>query len=159
QSSVPVVQEPLYARDSAGRMRSETLQTRLGHDGKPVTVRVVEVNDAVSHCQFHWTEPWVDKSAPTATVSCMPRTLHYSGKPMWASVASMTAAEEHPTSMETDRNVPLGERSFDGVRAVGVRHTRILQPTTPENAQTSVAEFWVSTEMKEVVAMQQEFPD
>lgn len=69
------------------------------------------------------------------------------------------AAEQHPSSMETDRNVSLGERSFGGVRAMGVRHTRIIQPTTPENAETKVAEFWVSPEMKEVVAMYVEFPD
>jgi hypothetical protein len=155
---LPIEQEPLQARDSAGRMRSETLEIRL-KDGAPVTVRAVEVDDPVSHCGFQWREPWVDKSAPTATVRCMPRTLHYDGKPMWASVASMKAAEEHPSSMETDRNVPLGERTFGGVRAVGVRHTRIIQATGPENAQSMVTEFWVSTEMKELVAMYQEFPD
>jgi hypothetical protein len=159
QPGVSVAQEPLYARDSAGRMRSETIQSRLGQDGKPVEVREVEVSDTVSHCGFYWLEPWVNDSVPTATVSCMPRTLHYNGPAMWASVISMKAAEEHPSSMETDHNVPLGERSFDGVRAVGVRHTRILQPTTPENVQTTVAELWASTEMKEVVAMRQEFPD
>jgi len=158
QPGIPVAQEPLYARDSAGRTRTETTQIRLGQDGKPVKVHEVEVSDVVSHCMFHWVEPCVDKSVPTATVSCMPRTLHYNSQPMWASVVSMKAAEEHPSSTETDRNEPLGVRTFDGMRAVGVRHTRILQPTTPENAQTTVTELWVSTEMKEVVAMYQDFP-
>jgi hypothetical protein len=157
-SGLPMEQTPLQARDGAGRMRTETLQMRLGQDGKPITVREVEADDVVSHCGFHWIEPWVDKSVPTATVSCMPRTLHYNSQPMWASVVSMKAAEEHPSSTETDRNEPLGVRTFDGMRAVGVRHTRILQPTTPENAQTTVTELWVSTEMKEVVAMYQDFP-
>ena len=157
-SGLPMEQTPLQARDGAGRMRTETLQMRLGQDGKPITVREVEADDVVSHCGFHWIEPWVDKSVPTATVSCMPRTLHYNSQPMWASVVSMKAAEEHPSSTETDRNEPLGVRTFDGMRAVGVRHTRILQPTTPENAQTTVTEFWVSAEMKEVLAMYQDFP-
>jgi hypothetical protein len=158
-SGVPLEEAPLQARDGAGRVRTETLQSRLGQDGKPITVRAVEVDDAVSHCGFHWTEPWVDKTAPMATVYCMPRTLRYGAKPMWEDAVSMKAAEEHPSSMETDRNVPLGERSFDGVRATGVRHTRIIQPAKTENARTIVTEFWVSTEMKEVVAMYQEFPD
>jgi hypothetical protein len=157
-SGLPMEQTPLQERDGAGRMRTETLQMRLGQDGKPITVREVEAVDVVSHCGFHWIEPWVDKSVPTATVSCMPRTLHYNSQPMWASVVSMKAAEEHPSSMETDLNESLGERSFDGVRAVGVRHTQILQPATPENAQTTVTELWVSTEMKELVAMYQDFP-
>jgi hypothetical protein len=155
QSGAPLTHEPLYARDSAGRTRTETPpQSRLGQDGRPVDVRDVEVSDAVSHCIFHWMEPLVDKDAPTATVSCMPRTLHYNAQPNWSSIlASMQAAEEHPSSTETDRNEPLGVRTFDGMRAVGVRHTRVIQATGSESARTLVTEFWVSTEMKEVVAM------
>jgi hypothetical protein len=156
---LPIEQEPLQARDGAGRQRTETLQIRLDRDGRPITVRDVEVSDPVTHCGFRWIEPWVDKSEPTATVSCMPRTLHYGAKPMWASVASMQVAEEHPSSTETDHNEPLGERIFGGVRATGVRHTRIIQTAPTDNPQTMVTEFWVSTEMKELVAMYQEFPD
>ena len=156
---LPIEQEPLQARDGAGRQRTETLQIRLDRDGRPITVRDVEVSDPVTHCGFRWIEPWVDKSEPTATVSCMPQTLHYDAKPMWASVASMQVAEEHPSAMETDRNEPLGERTFSGVRATGVRHTRIIQTAPTDTPQTMVMEFWVSTEMKELVAMYQEFPD
>ena len=65
----------------------------------------------------------------------------------------MQAAEEHPSTTETDHNEPLGVRTFDGVRATGVRHTRVIQATGSESAQTLVTDFWVSTEMKEVVAM------
>ena len=61
--------------------------------------------------------------------------------------------------METDRNEPLGERTFNGVRATGVRHTRIIQTAPTDTPQTMVTKFWVSTEMKELVAMYQEFPD
>jgi hypothetical protein len=158
QPGVLIEQEALHARDSAGRTRIDTLQTRL-KDGAPVTVHAVEVDDPVSHCSFHWLEPWVDKNEPTATVSCMPRTLHYGAQPMWASVASMKAAEEHPSSMETDRNEPLGERTFDGVRATGVRHTRIIQAVPTGEPQTIVTEMWVSSEMKEVVALYPKAPD
>jgi hypothetical protein len=155
---LPSEQEPLQARDGAGRQRTETLQVRLDRDGRPITVRAVEVSDPVTHCGFQWGEPWVDKSQPTATVSCMPRTLHYNAKPMWASVSSMQA-EEHPSSMETDRNEPLGERTFGAVRATGVRHTRIIQTAPTDTPKTMVTEFWVSAEMKELVALYQEFPD
>ena len=158
QPGVLIEQEALHARDSAGRTRIDTLQTRL-KDGVPATVHAVEVSDPVSHCSFHWFEPWVDKSEPTATVSCMPRTLHYSGQPMWLSFASMQAAEEHPSSMETDRNEPLGERTFDGVHATGVRHTRIIQAVPTGEPQTIVTEIWVSSEMKEVVALYPKAPD
>jgi hypothetical protein len=162
QPGMMIEQEALHARDSAGRTRIDTLidtlQTRL-KDGVPVTVHDVEIDDPISHCSFHWLEPWVDKSEPTATVSCMPRTLHYSGQPMWLSFASMQAAEEHPSSMETDRNEPLGVRTFDGVRATGVRHTRIIQAVPTGKPQTIVTEIWVSSEMKEVVALYPKAPD
>ena len=158
QPGMLIEQEALHARDSAGRTRIDTPQTRL-KDGAPVKVHAVEVDDPVSHCSFHWLEPWVDKSEPTATVSCMPRTLHYSGQPMWLSFASMQAAEEHPSSMETDHNEPLGIRTFDGVRATGVRHTRIIQAVPTGKPQTIVTEIWVSSEMKEVVALYPKGPD
>jgi hypothetical protein len=158
QPGMLIEQEALHARDSAGRTRIDTLQMRL-KDGAPVTVHAVEVDDPVSHCSFHWLEPWVDKSEPTAAVSCMPRTLHYSGQPMWLSFASMQAAEDHPTSMETDHNEPLGVRTFDGVRATGVRHTRIIQAVPAGKPQTIVTEIWVSSEMKEVVALYPKVPD
>ena len=130
QPGTLIEQEALHARDSAGRTRIDTLETRL-KDGAPATVHAVEVDDPVSHCSFHWVEPWVDKSAPTATVSCMPRTVHYGAQPMWVSFASMQAAEEHPSSMETDHNEPLGVRTFDGVRATGYGTHESSRPRRP----------------------------
>lgn len=61
--------------------------------------------------------------------------------------------------METDRNEPLGERTFDGVRATGVRHTRIIQAVPTGEPQSIVTEIWVSSEMKEVVALYPKAPD
>ena len=82
--------KPLYARDSEGRTRTEAIGSRIGPDDKPVEVREVEVNDAVTHCMFHWTEPWLEKSPPLATVNCMPRRRHYDAQPNWSSAMSMS---------------------------------------------------------------------
>jgi len=154
---LPIEQQPLQARDSAGRMRSETLEIRL-KDGAPVTVRAVEVDDPVSHCSFQWGEPWVNKSAPTATVQCMPRTVHYSAQSMWSSVASMKSGEEHPSPDETDQTEALGERTFDGVRAVGFRRVRIIKNPDPKQTQTIESEIWTAPEMKEIVAIHMKGP-
>ena len=148
-----VEQATPQARDAAGRTRTETIQSRLGLDGKLVEVREVEVSDAVSHCMFHWAEPWVGKNAPTATVSCMPRTLHYNAQPMWASVASMKPGEEHPRPQEADQTEAIGERTFDGVRAVGFRRVKIIKNPDPKQTQTIESEIWTAPEMKEIVAI------
>jgi hypothetical protein len=151
----PVEQATLQARDSAGRMRTESsMGPRTAQDGRQVEAREVEVDDPVSHCSFHWMEPWVvDKSAPTATVQCMPRTVHYSEQSMWSSVASIKPGEEHPSPDETDQTEALGERTFDGVRAVGVRRVRIIKNTDPKQTQTIESEIWTAPEMKEIVAI------
>jgi hypothetical protein len=126
---------------------------RTAQDGKQVEAREVEVDDPVSHCSFHWIEPWVNESTPTATVQCMPRTMHYSEQSMWSSVSSMKPGEEHPSPDETDQTEALGERSFDGVRAVGFRRISIIKNPHPEQTQTIESEMWVAPEMKEIVAI------
>jgi hypothetical protein len=151
---LPIQQEPLQARDSAGRMRSESsMGPRTAQDGKQVEAREVEVDDPVSHCSFHWIEPWVNESAPTATVQCMPRTVHYSEQSMWSSVSSMKPGEEHPSPDETDHTEAMGERTFDGVRAVGFRRISIIKNPHTEQTQTIESEIWVAPEMKEIVAI------
>jgi hypothetical protein len=101
----PVEQAPLQARDSAGRMRTETsMGPRTAQDGKQVEVREVAIGDPVTHCSFQWEEPWVvAKSAPTATVQCMPRTVHFSEQSMWSSVASMKAGKSTRHRMKRTR--------------------------------------------------------
>jgi hypothetical protein len=119
-----------------------------------VEVREVGVNDPVSQCSFQWEEPWaVDKTTPTATVQCQRRKAQYAGQPMWASAASMKPGEEHPSRDETDQTEALGERTFDGVRAVGFRRIRTINNPHPEQTQTIESEIWSSPEMKEVVAI------
>jgi hypothetical protein len=145
-------QEPRQARDSAGRMRSETPEIRL-KDGKPVMVRSVQVDDPVSHCSFQWREPWVDSGTPTATVRCQTRTLHFNDQPaMWFQVASMGPGEEHPSPLITYRNEFLGTRSFDGVQAEGLRRTAVTKDSSG-HIDTSATEFWFSREMKEIISI------
>lgn len=150
----PVEQAPLQARDSAGRTRTESgMGSRTAQDGTQVEVREVGINDPVSHCSFQWEEPWAAAGTPTATVQCMPRTVHYSGQSMWSSVASMRPGEEHPSPDETDQTESIGERTFDGVRAVGFRRIRIIKNPHPDQTQTIESEIWTAPEMKEIVAI------
>lgn len=144
---------PMQARDSAGRMRSETPEARL-KDGKPVWVRSVRVDDPVSHCGFEWREPWVDTGVPTATVQCMTRTLHINDQPaMWSAVASTKVGQEHPSPYETDETEAIGERTFDGVRAVGFRIVKTLKGAGPAQTQIIDSEMWSAPAMKEIVAI------
>ena len=150
----PVEQATLQARDSAGRTRTESsMGPRTTQDGRQVEAREVGISDPVTHCRFQWMEPWVYKSAPTATVQCMTRTLHYNGRPLWSSAASMKPGEEHPSPDETDQTEAIGERTFDGVRAVGFRRVRIIKNPDPKQAQTIESEVWTAPEMKEIVAI------
>jgi hypothetical protein len=149
----PAEQAPLQARDAAGRTRVESaMGPRTAQDGTQVEVREVGINDPVSHCSFQWEEPWAAAGKPTATVQCMPRTIHYSAQSTW-SVASMKPGEEHPSSDETDQTEAIGERTFDGVRAVGFRRVRIIKNPDPKQTQFIEAEMWSAPEMKEIVAI------
>jgi hypothetical protein len=154
-SHLPIEQYPLQARDSAGRTRTESPRgARTARDGTQVEVREIGVNDPVSQCSFQWEEPWgVGNSVPAATVQCQARKAHYAGQAMWASAASMKPGEEHPSPDETDQTEALGERTFDGVRAVGYRRVRTIRNPQPEQTWTIESEIWSSPEMKEVVAI------
>jgi hypothetical protein len=125
---------------------------RTTQDGRQVEVREVGIGDPVSHCSFRWEEPWAAAGAPTATVQCMPRTIHYSAQSTW-SVASMKPGEKHPSPDETDQTEAIGERTFDGVRAMGFRRVRIIKNPDPKQTQTIESEIWTAPEMKEIVAI------
>lgn len=143
------------ARDSAGRVHEEEPQPRLRPDGSLVQTREVSVEDPVSHCRFQWMEPWAASGPPTATVQCMPPTLHYNGGAMWQSLIADAPREEHPDPSRTIRVAPLGERVIEGVRAVGTMRTILQEDGTGGPVQTSSVEVWASSELKEVVAMHQ----
>jgi hypothetical protein len=61
--------------------------------------------------------------------------------------------EEHPSPDETDQTEALGERTFDGVRAVGFGRVRTLKGATPELTQVIESEMWSAPAMKEIVAI------
>jgi hypothetical protein len=143
------------ARDSAGRMREDSEQMRPGPDGGVLRVRNITVEDPVSHCRLQWSEPWAGSGVPTASVQCMTPTLHYSGEPMWQSLIAKEPREEHPFPWETIAVAPLGERVFDGVRALGARRTITHKDGQSGAVQTSTMEAWSSPELKEIVAMHQ----
>jgi hypothetical protein len=152
----PVERAPLQARDSAGRTRTESaMGPRTAQDGTQVQVEVREVGvtDPVSQCSFQWEEPWLIKDTPTATVQCQRHKAEYAGQAMWASSASMRTGEEHPSPDETDETEASGERTFDGLRAVGFRRVRIIKNPDPKQSQTIESEVWTSPEMKEIVAI------
>lgn len=152
--AAPFEQAPMQARDSAGRTRTETpMGPRTAPNGTQVQVHEVDINDPVSHCSFRWEEPWVINSAPTATVECMPRSLHFRGQSIWSSAASMRAGEEHPSPDETDQTEAIGERTLGGVRAVGFRRVRTIKGVTPAQTQVVESEIWSSPQMKEIVAI------
>jgi hypothetical protein len=126
---------------------------RTTQDGRQVEVREVGIGDPVSHCSFQWEEPWAAAGTPTATVQCMPRTVHVNEQSMWSSVASIKPGEEHPSPDETDQTEAMGERTFDGVRAMGFRRVRIIKKPDPKQTQTIESEIWTAPEMKEIVAI------
>ena len=64
-----------------------------------------------------------------------------------------TVGQGARTYGETDYNESLGVRTFDGLRAVGVRHTRTFPGAQKTEPRKLVTDFWVSPEMKEVVAL------
>jgi hypothetical protein len=151
---ISVEQAPMQMRDSAGRTRTETgMGPRTAKDGTQVEVREVGVNDPVSQCSFQWEEPWVIQGTPTATVQCQKKKAQYAGEAMWFSSANMKVGEEHPSPDETDETEAIGERTFDGVRAVGFRRIRVIKNPDPKQSQTIEAESWTSPEMKEIVAI------
>ena len=148
-------QSALQARDSAGRMRTETNMPRLsaGRSGTIIQVREVEVSDPVSHCSFRWTEPWLGPGDPVATVTCMPRTVRYTKGGLGSDALRTKITEEHPYPDQVRLTEPLGERSFGDVKASGVRVTITTTKPTTNDVKTHASELWYSAELKEVIAM------
>ena len=145
-------QSTKQARDSAGRTRTEEVRPRPDGHGGVVQAHEVEVSDPVSHCSFRWMEPWIAPGKAEATVTCMPRTVHYNQQNIYADSIVSEPKEVHSVNT-VDRYEPLGKRQMDNLEAVGVRHTR-----TRTNAQTGevlsmVIEMWYSPELKEMLEM------
>jgi hypothetical protein len=104
-----LTQSTLQARDASGRQRSETEMPRPDAHGKTIMTHEVTVSDPVSHCNFRWMEPWVARGKPTAIVTCMPLTLHYTNQNIWAD-AIVTEPEEIHELDTVFRSEPLGKK-------------------------------------------------
>jgi hypothetical protein len=142
------------ARDSAGRKRDELQIPRPDDHGGIIMVREVSISDPVSHCSFQWMEPWAAPGKPIATVTCMPRTLHYTSQSIWADAIVTKLTETHHGNT-VDRSEPLGKQTMAGLEAVGMQHTRTQTDPQTGIVQKWVTEFWYSPDLKEVLQMKQ----
>jgi hypothetical protein len=148
----------VQARDSAGRMHSETPYTGMESNsrGEMIPVHDVTVNDPVSHCNFRWMEPEVAFEKPTATVECMPRTIHYVNlnhwEFMWAQLVDIGSKLGDLPSGSSGSSESLGKRMFGEVEAEGVR-TIATNTTQTGKIWTRVTEMWYAREIKELVQL------
>ena len=158
-----------HYRDSAGRTRTEEVapaHTPRRNEG-PIALRKIAVVDPVSHCAFTWDEPGPGEAAngpavPTATVGCDPVKLHYgaewSDEPDDPSMgAEGQVAKEERKGNETIRDQPLGTKTVNGIAALGMRRTIILDDGKTLDGKlvpsTTVSETWWSPVIREVVSM------
>jgi hypothetical protein len=137
------------ARDAAGRRREETEMPRPDGHGGTIMAHEVSVNDPVSHCSFQWMEPWVADGEPVATVSCMPRTLHYNGHEMYGDSLVSERREVHEPTGDVYLSEPLGKRSFGDFEAEGVRNTKTIERNG--KTQRLVTELWYALALKELL--------
>jgi hypothetical protein len=140
-----LVQRDAWYRDSRGRTRKE--QSRGSSYKSPdgvlhevPMVHEIEVNDPVSHCRFNWVEPWTGAGEPSATVSCMPRVVQYSGGDSFSYILKQEARVD-----SMNRTEPLGKMTLEGFEVYGMRNTKTLQTTT------AVFEFWYSPQLHELL--------
>jgi hypothetical protein len=147
-----ITQNTLQARDAAGRQRNETEEPRPDAHGKIVMAHEVTISDPVSHCNFHWIEPWLARGKPTAIVTCMPRTLHYTNQNIWAD-ALVSEPQEIQEVNTVFRSEPLGKKHFGDLEAVGVLRTKTQTNPQSGKIQKLVTETWYSPELKELLEM------
>jgi hypothetical protein len=144
-----------WYRDSAGRTRTEEAlgPVSVGDASVGPTTKTVEVNDVVTHCMFHWSEPWISPGDPTATVTCSKKMYFSPWDTSWG-VKSQAASESTQFS-RTTRNQPLGHKTIDGLDCLGMRSTLTMTLPAEAGAQQSpqemVMERWWSPELNVVV--------
>lgn len=142
----------LQARDGEGRRRDEVVTPRPDGHGGIVQAREVSVSDPVSHCSFQWMAPWAAPGKPTATVTCMPRTVKFINKNVYAD-SLVTEAREMRSPGMVDRFEPLGTKMFGDLEAVGTRHTRTATNPQGGKNQDLNLEIWYSPELKELLEL------
>ncbi len=146
-------QSTFQARDRAGRKRDEVETPRPDGQGGIILAHEVSVGDPVSHCSFRWMEPVIPPAHPLAIVSCMTRTLHYTGADVLAgSIVSEPRIDRTQPGI-VDSTEPLGKRMFGDLEAVGVRNTRSL--TQDGKRQRLVTEMWYSPALKEMLELRE----
>jgi hypothetical protein len=150
-------QSTFQARDAAGRKRDEVEMPRPDGRGGITMAHEVSISDPVSHCSFRWMEPWSGPDKPAATVTCMPRTLHYNSQNTYSDTMVSEPKEVHSLGA-VDLSQPLGTRKFGDLEAVGVRRTRTMTNSQTGEVTKSVTEIWYSSELKELLEMK-EIPD
>lgn len=148
-----ISQTGFQARDGAGRKREETPQPD-GHGGV-IPAHEVSVNDPVSHCSFRWIEPWVATSTPTAFVTCMPRTLHYTEQNIYADAFASLPQQLSPIADTTDQSEPLGTRRIEGFDARGLRRTRTSATAPGGTTVVLTTEIWYAPELQELLELRQ----
>jgi hypothetical protein len=149
-----LVQSGLQARDGAGRKREEMAMPRPDDHGGVTMTHEVSVNDPVSHCSFRWMEPWVAPGPPKATVTCMPRTLHYTEQNIYANAVANDPQQVSSPPDSSDRSEALGKRRIEGLEATGVRRTR-TSTAAPSSAIVLTTEIWYSQELQELLELRQ----
>lgn len=149
-----ISQSTLQARDAAGRQRNETEMPRTDVHGKIVMAHEITVSDPVSHCNFRWMEPWLARGKPTAIVTCMPRTLHYTNQNIWAD-ALVSEPQEIQELDTVFRSEPLGKKHFGDLEAIGVLRTKTQTNPQSGKVQKLVTETWYSPELKEMLEMKE----
>jgi hypothetical protein len=147
-----LVHSGLQARDGAGRKREEMAIPRPDDHGGVIMAHEVTVNDPVSHCSFHWIEPWVAPGPPRAMVTCMPRTLHYTEQNTYADAIASRPQQISSTPDTTDRSEPLGTRTIEGFEAKGVRRTR-TRTAPPSDTVVLTTEIWYSQDLQELLEL------
>lgn len=150
-------QSTFQARDSSGRKRDEVQIPHPDNHGGMIMTHEVTISDPVSHCRFQWMEPWIAPGKPIATVTCIPRTLHYANQNSWKDVIAGKPTETR-SGNTVDRSQPLGKQTMAGVEAIGMQHTRTQTDPQSGSVQTWVTQIWYSPILKELIEMKQ-LPD
>jgi hypothetical protein len=159
QSGRPVISlstRAMWYRDGMGRTRTEQPLDGAGAtDNTQLTAgrKEIEVNDVVTHCMFHWGEPWASQGQAIAIVSCFASMYYIPWDTSWG-VKAQTVSEA-PKGDQTIRTEPLGHKTIDGWDVLGARSiTMNSQPAKadqPAQSPQMVLERWWSPLLNETL--------
>lgn len=148
-------QRGMRYRDGVGRTRTEESRGIVNLNiNKPIEMpKEIEVNDVVTHCMFHWVEPWTSQGQAVATVSCFSSMYFDPWDTSWG-VKSQTASESTQFN-RTIKTQPLGYKILKGLSCLGARSTLMTssaaKPGEPSLSDQVVLERWWSPQINEVI--------